>query len=869
MSTKAKMLGFINSDKVINLPLPLDSTASELPEALHKIAVPFHQGSVKTLSQLSLLDEQSVPMSCGVKINAYWPDKSIKWVVLEFYNSNVVLVPSLEIRPFELVVEKPIAKFEPVISQEIITVELKSQVFTFNLKTSQFRLEQTDSSKRAILGEVEIRDIAESSLALTIKKHQLLHYSDLLDNSIHKTILSVELQCEPEKYQYFNVNLTFSFYIKQDTFSIEHTIHNTNAAKHPNGHWDLGDENTIEFSSANLVVTHTDKLNLHLQTQVGKDWQPLTNDDFKLLQSSSGGDNWQSPVHVDKNGQLPFDLKGAVFYQDNQTKKSIMRSTPSLLLNESLVLTVERFWQNFPKAIAKQDEKVIFALFPAQSKRLHELQAGESKTHKLWLAANSDRNALAWVHNQSNIAPPLEWSKTVLVDELTVIPAISSVFDELIQLGITGEDSFFQKREKLDEYGWRNFGDIYADHETAGYSGNDIFVSHYNNQYDPILGFLRQYLIKGEQKWFELADDLAKHVKNIDTYQTVQDKAEYNGGLFWHTDHYLQAYTSTHRSYSKYQSANAYQDHAGGGGPGGQHCYTTGLALHYLLTGDETSKQTVLSLANWISHVYEGSNTCFELLLALKNRHLLGVKNHFSGQYPLDRGTANYINAILDSFELSQDRSYLLKAEHIIQHTVHPNEDVSQRNLHDVETTWFYTVFLQSLTRYLSIKETLKELDEFFYYARDCLLNYANWMSQNEYLYLEKPEILEYPNDTWTAQDLRKAHIFAAAYFYAPDNYTVYLQKAEYFEREVAVRLNNCATKTYTRIMVLVLQNTGVLNFYKNRQKNDQLRPMSQHWPKAGYQNKSLAMGFISALCQRIVHISIKNEIVWLKKRLK
>ena len=193
------------------------------------------------------------------------------------------------------------------------------------------------------------------------------------------------MQCKQENYQYFNVNLTFAFYLKQDTFSIEHTIHNANAAKHPNGHWDLGDENTIEFSSANLVFTHTDKLNLHLQTQLGKEWHILTNDNFNLLQTSSGGENWQSPVHVDKNGQLPFDLKGAVFYQDNQTNQSIMRSTPCLLINESVVLTVERFWQNFPKAIAKQDEKVICALFPAQPKQLHELQAGESKTHKLWL----------------------------------------------------------------------------------------------------------------------------------------------------------------------------------------------------------------------------------------------------------------------------------------------------------------------------------------------------------------------------------------------------------------------------------------------------------------------------------------------------
>ena len=46
------------------------------------------------------------------------------------------------------------------------------------------------------------------------------------------------------------------------------------------------------------------------------------------------------------------------------------------------------------------------------------------------------------------------------------------------------------------------------------------------------------------------------------------DKDEYNGGLFWHTDHYLDASTATHRTFSKNHSA-AYEGYSSGGGPGG------------------------------------------------------------------------------------------------------------------------------------------------------------------------------------------------------------------------------------------------------------------------------------------------------------
>ena len=115
--------------------------------------------------------------------------------------------------------------------------------------------------------------------------------------------------------------------------------------------------------------------------------------------------------------------------------------------------------------------------------------------------------------------------------------------------------SFIARREIIDEYGWRHFGDIYADHEAVGHTGEKPLVAHYNNQYDVIHGAMIQFWRSGDQRWFELAADLARHVIDIDIYHTEEDRLAYNGGLFWHTDHYLDAGTATHRAYSK-QSLN-------------------------------------------------------------------------------------------------------------------------------------------------------------------------------------------------------------------------------------------------------------------------------------------------------------------------
>ena len=142
-------------------------------------------------------------------------------------------------------------------------------------------------------------------------------------------------------------------------------------------------------------------------------------------------------------------------------------------------------------------------------------------------------------------------------------------------------------------------------------------------------------------------------------------------------------------------------------------------------------------------------------------------------------------------------------------------------------------------------------------------------MAKHEYMYLDKPDILEYPNDTWTAQDLRKASVFAAAYYFSPQHEQIYLDKAEYFENEVASRLNSSVSKTYTRIMVLVLQNCGLVDFYKNIPKQADLTVYQENWPAPHYANRGLVTSFSKIALKRLMSISLTKEINWLKKRLK
>jgi len=842
-------------------------------EGICRTGVPFPMGKVSSLNQLELRQHKK-KVKCFARSLCCWPDGSIKWITLGFFH------PIQDTNQYDLVILDTYNPKQPLNASLELQVQNSDEELVVSTSEFQFFIDKKTLSLniKSSHNQRELLHISSLGASLSLRDNQqiigkLNHWSslssqDLSDGACSAFELKLEGHFEyPTNKQPLQFVTVIEFYQALPFIKIQTTLHNPNPAKHPEGRWDLGDEGSELFKSLSFELDLAKNDSLTYRPSIDSEQRPI-GANTKIIQHASGGTNWRSPVHVNKNNQVELETNGFEVTSDNIQIAHGNRATPILHSNNNINLTVEKFWQNFPTAFAINNSNIRIELFPANTNNsYHELQGGEKKSHTFWLNFSNQSNNLNWVHSPPIAKPNKEWLAKCQALPIFLATTEEDPIIKLIRSGLEHTDNFFAKREAIDEYGWRNFGDLYADHETLGYTGHELFISHYNNQYDPIYGFLKQFILTGDTRWFELADDLAKHVKDIDIYHTTEDRAEYNGGLFWHTDHYLPACTATHRSFSKRQESGAYEDHAGGGGPGGQHCYTTGLVYHYLLTGAEDSKQAVLTLTNWITHSYEGTGTCLELLLAVKNRHLLGLKDHISGQYPLDRGTANYIIALLDSYQLTQDKDYLQRVEHIIHHTAHPADNINERHLDNVEESWFYTVFLQAVSRYLFIKETKNTLDDAFYYARDVLLHYADWMLTHEYPYLEKPEILEFPNEAWTAQEPRKAHILAAAYYYSPERKQAYLDKARFFQDYVIKRLSTSPETTYTRTLVLLMQNQGMLEYYASLEAPTLHPP--QQWPEASYHHSPrFAAGLVRALAKRLMKLSIHHEIQWLKMRI-
>ena len=170
------------------------------------------------------------------------------------------------------------------------------------------------------------------------------------------------------------------------------------------------------------------------------------------------------------------------------------------------------------------------------------------------------------------------------------------------------------------------------------------------------------------------------------------------------------------------------------------------------------------------------------------------------------RGAGNVIAVLLNGYRLTADRKYLDKAEALIRRCINPADDIARRDLPNAELRWSYTVFLQTLGRYLDDKALLNELDGMYAYARASLLHYARWMAEHEYPYLDQPEILEYPTETWAAQDMRKSDAFKFAALHAgAEERGRFMERAEFFFRSSVQQLTESPTRALARPLVILM----------------------------------------------------------------
>jgi hypothetical protein len=799
------------------------------------LGVAFPQGAVYDPATLTLSDAQGQQCPIQAQTLAYWFDGSAKWVLFDFTadvqaNMNTVyeirsagaqsaVTPSLRVMVRE--------------SAEQIVVDTGKALFCLNRQFCK-------PFDQIVIGQADLLVAQGTSFELTDEKGELYlpRINDLCIES--KGPLRVTVKAGGEMQSASGKNLArfvthLSFYAGSSFVEIRSTLHNPRAARHPGGLWDLGDQGSIYFKDVSLhapLATH--KLpSISWKTQPFQLFRKHVAADVEIYQDSSGGENWRSTNHGNRFGEVKQSFRGYRVSKGDSLLEEGCRATPIVaVVSERGVVagTIEKLWQNFPKAIEAQGNELIVRLFPKQFSDLFELQGGEQKTHTVYLqfhGAGEDEPDLSWIHDRLVPRATPEWyAKTRACNYLS--PRAQDHNAEclrLIDTAIDGPQSFFARREIIDEYGWRHFGDLYADHEAVGHTGETPLVAHFNNQYDVIYGAIVQYLRSGDRRWFELMADLARHVIDIDIYHTEEDRPAYNGGLFWHTDHYLDAGTATHRSYSK-ASLKCRDPRSYGGGPSNEHNYTSGLLHYYYLTGDETAREAVLSLADWVINMDDGSGRCLGLLDARPTGFSsASASRNYHGP---GRGAGNSLNALVDAYFLTQQHRYLAKAEELIRRCIHPRDDFQAIDLENIEHHWSYLVFLQALGKYLDCKVEKSATDYMYHYARSSLAHYARWMLDHEVPYATVLHRVEIPSETWPAQDIRKSVIFHLAAKYADGTLRdVFRDKAGFFFEACIRDLRLFPTCRVTRPIALLMSCAHVHAYFQQNPYDSVPQPLA------------------------------------------
>lgn len=759
------------------------------------VGVPIPRGQVRDAASLSLVGPSGTAIPVQARVTDTWPDGSARWVLLDF----LIAIPARAQHDYSLCFSPAPASPGPAVgaTESAGTVTVETGAARFVLERGPFLPFRSVS-----VGSREIVDPTRSALTCedASGRRSIAVARDWVveERGPIRTTLFAEGAFEGTAAPLvFFARL--HFFSGLATVRAVLTVRNPRRAVHPGGVWELGDAGSVLVEDLSWEIAVATGRRVAWSPDPTAPLEDVGDGPFELYQDSSGGENWLSRVHVARDGTVPMTLRG---YRASGDRTGL-RASPRVVLHDGswgISASVRHFWESFPKAIDARAGLLSVRLFPRQFAIPHEIQGGEQKTHEIaWSFGPEALSATPDAFQRPLVAVPTPetFARSGAVPYL--VPRAEhreERYQRLVDAAIEGPNRFEAKRERADEYGWRNFGEMWADHESRFDETGATFISHYNNQYDAVLGAFFQFARSGDLRWFYVMDELARHVVDIDIYHTDEDKPAYNRGLFWPTQHYVDGGRSTHRTYPA---------GAGGGGPDGEHNYTSGLRHWWLLTGNALGREGSLDGARRTVAADDGGRTPFRWIVRAPTG--LASRTRALDYHGPGRGAGNSITALLDAWRTTGEESWLSKADEIVRRTIHPRDDVAARNLLDAENRWSYTVHLQALGRYLDERADAGRLDFMYSWARESLLAYARWMVDHEGRTLDRTEQLEFPTETWAAQDLRKADVFAFAALHADgDERARFLERARWFRDESLAALDAFPTKTYTRPFVLLMR---------------------------------------------------------------
>ncbi len=269
----------------------------------------------------------------------------------------------------------------------------------------------------------------------------------------------------------------------------------------------------------------------------------------------------------------------------------------------TLAVGIRNFWQNYPKGIAVSGDAIRLELLPELSGQ--EPPDDDEAWQRLyrWLRAGRYllREGMALTTelliglpppgaNGSAIAPLFDWLETPVaarpgvayVNATGALPRLAakdgSTQPRYERFAADALRLFHEDRERWRAYGHVNFGDWYGEGDW----------SWGNNEYDTPYCAYWEFLRGGDPGWAAWGAQAARHLADVDTVNAFHDP-RHVGLQALHMPAHLGGYLPP-----------CFRSKVPGTRGVPSHMWAEGPLLHYLLTGDEGVRDSLLRSAGWL-----------------------------------------------------------------------------------------------------------------------------------------------------------------------------------------------------------------------------------------------------------------------------
>jgi len=298
----------------------------------------------------------------------------------------------------------------------------------------------------------------------------------------------------------------------------------------------------------------------------------------------------------------------------------------------TIAIALRDFWQQWPKSIEVDPEKIQIGLFPKFEKGAYDhmkpwykyqylfegncyrLRTGQAPRWQIWLDFSGDGEALAKSAN-SPLVPSADPSAAIA----------SGVWGYIAPAGSKGMAEYDDWAENLFDNGYCNSIKVQRDYGQMNWGDwfGERRCNWGNHEYDTAKQILIQFARTGDPMYFYMGDTAARHTSEVDVIQFVNDDLKQHiisysgknsaypirpGMVHQHCVGHVSGFYSVERIRELYVSLRI------GSGPKPYlclspynlgHIWTQGMVYNYFLTGDPWMKETVEKIGDNLADLVE------------------------------------------------------------------------------------------------------------------------------------------------------------------------------------------------------------------------------------------------------------------------